>query len=59
MITATPQQIEAAFTEWERRYRENPEQFQSEAQKLLKDTPETYGQACAPYFIKILSEQAP
>ena len=45
----------AAFTEWERRYREEPERFQSEAEKLLKETPKTYGEACAPYFLQILS----
>lgn len=45
-----------AFTEWDRRYREEPERFMSEAQHLLKETPETYGEACAPYFIKLLEE---
>lgn len=54
--TLTESQAAAAFTEWERRYREEPDRFQSEAAKLLKDTPETYGQACAPYFLAILAE---
>jgi hypothetical protein len=45
-----------AFTEWERRYREDPERFQSEATKLLKETPKSYGAACAPYFLKIVAE---
>lgn len=54
----SPDNIARAFTEWERRYREEPERFQSEAAKLLKETPETYGQACAPYFLKILREVA-
>ena len=56
MKNATPEQLAAAFTEWERRYREEPERFQSEAEKLLKETPETYGAAAAPYFLQILSE---
>jgi hypothetical protein len=55
-VIATIAQIAATFTEWERRYRENPEQFRSEAEKLLRDTPQTYGDSCAPYFIEILSE---
>lgn len=65
---ATPAQPEAespdlarfarAFTEWDRRYRENPEWFESEAVHLLKGTPETYGDAAAPYFLAILAEQA-
>jgi len=54
-IFATPAEIAAAFTEWDRRYREDPEVFQAEAARLLKGTPETYGEACAPYFIKILA----
>jgi hypothetical protein len=56
-VTVTETQLATAFTEWERRYREEPDRFMSEASKLLKETPETYGQACAPYLIKILGEQ--
>jgi len=52
----TQDELAAVFTEWERRYREEPERFQSEATKLLRETPETYGQACAPYFLFILNE---
>lgn len=54
----TDKQLAAAFTEWDRRYREEPDRFQSEAAHLLKDTPETYGAACAPYFRQILGEVA-
>jgi len=57
-IFATADQLAAAFTEWDRRYREEPERFMSEAQHLLKETPETYGEACAPYLIQILAELA-
>lgn len=45
-----------AFTEWERRYREDPGAFFSEASKLLKYSPSSYGDLAAPYFLKILSE---
>ena len=48
--------VKHAFTEWDRRYREEPERFQSEAEHLLKETPETYGDACAPYFMKLVEE---
>ena len=54
----TASQFERAFTEWERRYREDPETFMSEATRLLKMTPATYGQAVAPYFVSILDEMA-
>jgi hypothetical protein len=53
-LVATERELAAAFTEWERRYREEPERFMSEAQKLLKETPESYGEACAPYLIALL-----
>ncbi len=56
MHNATSDQITAAFTEWERRFREEPERFRGEAAKLIRETPESYGAACAPYFLKILSE---
>ncbi|MGZ0150681.1 hypothetical protein ACXJJ3_26725 [Kribbella sp. WER1] len=52
------QQLADAFTEWERRYREEPERFMAEARRLLKTTPESYGEACAPYLLAILAEQA-
>jgi hypothetical protein len=55
-VTATQHELASAFTEWDRRYREEPERFVSEAQRLLKETPETYGEACAPYLISILAE---
>jgi hypothetical protein len=47
-----------AFTEWDRRFREEPDRFQSEAARILKDTPETYGDAAAPYFRAILDEMS-
>ena len=47
-----------AFTEWDRRYREEPERFVSEAQRLLKEPPETYGDEAAPYFMALLDEIA-
>lgn len=56
-FAATLAQLAAAFTEWDRRYREEPERFMSEAQHLLKETPETYGEAAAPYLMAILQEQ--
>ena len=50
--------LAAAFTEWDRRYREEPERFMSEARHLLKETPESYGEAAAPYLLMILAEQS-
>lgn len=55
-VTARPDEIEAAFTEWDRRYREEPERFMSEATHLLRETAESYGAAAMPYFLAILAE---
>lgn len=56
IISCTPEDLAAAFTEWERRYREEPERFMAEAERLLRRTPESYGEACAPYFRQLLEE---
>lgn len=55
-FTLTEAELAAAFTEWDRRYREEPERFQHEATRLLHETPMTYGDACAPYLLSILQE---
>ncbi len=55
-VIVTLAELAAAFTEWERRYREEPDKFMSEASKLLNETPQSYGEACAPYFVEILAE---
>ncbi|MEY2500600.1 MAG: hypothetical protein QOI07_934 [Verrucomicrobiota bacterium] len=55
-IEATAEEIAATFTEWDRRFREDPERFMNEAVRLLKQTPADYGEACAPCFCKILAE---
>lgn len=56
MICATLADLCLAFTEWDRRFREEPELFQSQAQHLLRGTPETYGEFCGPYFESIIRE---
>jgi hypothetical protein len=53
-IVATEADLAVAFSEWERRFREEPERYTSEAEKLLRMTPETYGDECAPYLIALL-----
>lgn len=56
MIKATLEELAAAFTEWDRRYREEPEKFMNDVQHLLIETPRTYGALCAPYFVSILED---
>lgn len=57
-ITVTDEQLAAALTEWDRRYREDPEKFWSDVEHLLRNTPESYGTAAAPYLMSILGEQS-
>jgi hypothetical protein len=56
IVSCTAEDLAAAFTEWERRYREEPERFMAEARRLLRETPASYGAACAPYFRQLLGE---
>lgn len=58
-VAATMDELVATFTEWDRRYREQPEEFESLAEHLLKRTPETYGEAAATYFVHVLGAVQP
>jgi len=55
-ITLDEQALASVFEEWDRRWRENPQDFLDLVTHLTKGTPLTYGQACAPYFIKLAME---
>ena len=48
--------LERAFTEWDRRYRESPDYFMSEVKHLLGNDAASYGVACAVFFAKLLGE---
>lgn len=54
-MNATKEQIQAAFTEWMRRYIEDPEGFMS-TQQTVAEGAETYGEQVTPYFLEILTE---
>lgn len=56
VIQTTEEEVKTAFAEWDRRYREDPDTFMSEVQHLLGETPESYGDLCSTYFIKLLGE---
>lgn len=45
-----------ALTEWERRWREEPERFQSESERMA-GTSEEYGDGASEYLVSILIEQ--
>jgi len=56
-VTVSKKQMERAFAEWERRYREEPKRFETDVERVLAGgTPENYGEACAPYFMELLAE---
>ncbi|CVK18495.1 hypothetical protein [Sporomusa sphaeroides] len=50
-MNLTKEQMAAVFTEWMRRYEENPESFAAEYGE-----PAEYGPAAAEYFCKLLKE---
>ena len=53
----TDDEFARAFTEWERRHREEPDRFQSESERVAGSA-DDYGSSCAPYFRQILDEVA-
>lgn len=55
-IQVSHSEIVKAFSEWDRRYREDPSKFMNEVQHLLKETPESYGDQAAIYFEKVLKD---
>lgn len=56
MINMTVGEIQAAFTEWDRRYRESPQEFMNEAYRLLFEDEEDYGAEATPYFLSVLDD---
>lgn len=48
-------EIVKTFTEWERRYREEPSKFESDFERLSKDC-EDYGEGAANYFCSLIKE---
>ena len=55
-MRVSSKQLKAALTEWDRRYRESPEEFENEAERLINGTPETYGDEAGPYLESIIKE---
>jgi len=56
IIFLSKNKIKKAFEEWDRQYREDPHAFQDICEHLLKNTPASYGELCASYFEKLLTE---
>jgi hypothetical protein len=57
-IMVTPKQLEAAFTEWLRRWQECPKATAKAAAALCTRHAPTYGQEVTPYFVSLLDELA-
>lgn len=59
-ITVDEHTIQIAFTEWDRRYREDPAGFETDMERMLRgQTPETYGEEVTPYFLELLASVMP
>lgn len=50
----TPEQLAEGLEEWDRRWRENPEEFERLDTHLIRNTPQTYGVCASAYLISIL-----
>lgn len=55
-VNTTVELIQKALTEWDRRYREDPEAFMNEAARLLQSDAATYGEEATPYFLSVLAD---
>lgn len=53
--TLTAPQLEAALTELDRRWREEPEKFMNDSEHLSKLTAQTYGTVACRYLLSILA----
>lgn len=60
-VTLWPEnQFAAAFTEWDRRYREDPAGFESDMSRIMRGQDiEEYGQGAAAYFAEIMRDLDP
>jgi hypothetical protein len=56
MIDLNEDQIAHIFTVWDARYRKNPEEYMNVVDYLLHNTPYSYGNACAKYFVELIRE---
>lgn len=56
ILSVSSDELALIFQEWDRRWRENPQEFTNIVTHLTKETPLTYGEKCAPYFIKLATE---
>jgi hypothetical protein len=55
-LEVTEEQLAQLFAEWDRRYRQDPDNFMSDVAHLLDETPESYGKMCAVYLFKLARE---
>lgn len=53
------ERLVAAFTEWDRRWREDPDQFDSDVKRILRgETVEEYGDSATATLLFFLEETA-
>ncbi len=58
-MTEEREVIAAAFTEWDRRHREEPTRFESDFARLARgEDCETYGDRAALYLAELIAEAA-
>ena len=56
LVTTSVQNIYAAFQEWDRRFREDPDDFENFATHLLQGDCVSYGEEAGAYFLSVLGD---
>lgn len=57
VVTVNEAQLANIFAEWRRRYEADPDSFMTEME-MLASGPNSYGEACARYFLRLAKEPA-
>jgi hypothetical protein len=60
-MRVTVEELSAAFTPWDKGYREKPEEFTNMVDHLLRSTPEEYGPqatACLEAYVKRIRKES-
>jgi len=55
-IILTKAIIQQTFSEWDRRFREDPDSFENIATHLLQGNHLTYGEEAAEYFLEVFRD---
>lgn len=53
-MTVSMTELEAAFTEWDRDFFEDPMSFDDRSEQKIKEDHASYGKDCASYLVRLI-----